>query len=69
MRVRNADLNEGRPCLPEPMISSTPASHYTNDQLDSERIERAYRQLCSRPPPSQVGREEECMRMILLIAC
>ena len=53
VRSRNADLNEGRPCLPEPQPGH--ASHYTNDQLDGERIERAYRQLCSRPPPSQVG--------------
>jgi len=52
-RSRNADLNEGRPCLPEPVPSH--AAHYNNAMGDSERIERAYRQLCARPPPSQVG--------------
>lgn len=48
---READLNEGRPCLPEPPPSH--ASHYTNSHNDGERIENAYRMLCAKPPPDQ----------------
>lgn len=48
---RDADLNEGRPCLPEPAPSH--ASHYTNQGGDAERIERAYRRICARPPSTQ----------------
>lgn len=50
-RSSNADLNEGRPCLPEPPPSHR--AHYTNRNLDGERIERVYRTLCARPPPEQ----------------
>ena len=50
-RRRTADLNEGRPCLPEPPPSHR--EHYTNDRGDSERIERAFRSLVQRPPPLQ----------------
>lgn len=53
-RSRDAVLNEGRPCLPEPPPRH--ASHYNNRSGDGERIERAFRQLCSRPPPP-VSRE------------
>lgn len=52
---RNRDLNEGRPCLPEPPPSASHAVHYKNAKRDAERIERAYRQLCARPPHSQEG--------------
>lgn len=45
------DLNEGRPCLPEPAPSH--ARHYDNKASDSERIERAFRLICARPPPTQ----------------
>jgi broad specificity phosphatase PhoE len=48
---RDADLNEGRPCLPEPPPSH--ASRYTNRHYDGERIEGAYRMLCAKPPPEQ----------------
>lgn len=48
-RSRDATLNEGRPCLPEPQPRH--ASHYTNRGNDAERIERAYRLICAKPPP------------------
>jgi serine/threonine-protein phosphatase PGAM5 len=52
-RTVQPDLNEGRPCLPEP-----PPSHharYDNKHADGERIERAFRALCTRPPPTQTS--------------
>lgn len=50
---RHSDLNEGRPCLPEPAPSHAP--NYTNRSGDSERIEHAGRRICARPPPSQTA--------------
>lgn len=50
-RSREKTLNEGRPCLPEPQPSH--AASYNNRNRDAERIERAYRMLCERPPPTQ----------------
>ena len=46
-RSSDATLNEGRPCLPEPPPKH--ASHYTNRNGDSERIESAYRLICAQP--------------------
>ena len=42
---RRPELNEGRPCLPEP--SPSHAADYTNRNGDAERIEGAFRSLCS----------------------
>ena len=47
VRSSDATLNEGRPCLPEPPPKH--ASHYTNRNGDSERIESAYRLICAQP--------------------
>ena len=53
--VRDATLNEGRPCLPEPPPKHAP--HYTRKN-DGERIESAYRLVCSRPTIDQ--KEDSC---------
>lgn len=50
-RSRNAVLNEGRPCLPEPAPRHRLA--YDNKTGDSERIESAYRLICRKPPVDQ----------------
>lgn len=50
-RSRDAMLNEGRPCLPEP--APRHSASYTNRNGDSERIEGAYRKICAAPPASQ----------------
>ena len=55
-RSSDATLNEGRPCLPEPPPKHAP--HYTNRNGDSERIESAYRLICSRPTIDQ--KEDSC---------
>lgn len=56
-RSRDGDLNEGRPCLPEP--APRHAHHYTNANGDAERIERAAQKLRSPPPVSQLADSHE----------
>ena len=53
-------LNEGQPCLPEP--SGARADRYKNRHRDAERIEAAYRLLCT--PPS-VGPERETFEVVV----
>lgn len=51
VRSRDGVLDEGRPCLPEPAPRHRHA--YTDRNGDAERIERAYRTICRKPPAEQ----------------
>jgi broad specificity phosphatase PhoE len=54
LRSRDATLNEGRPCLPEP--APRHAQSYTN--RDAERMERSYRKLVRKPSATDSSRSD-----------